>query len=51
MEFIELPAENISMESKRKIFWESAVDFYRFPDGYLPTEFTEATDKPLVPKD
>ena len=24
------------------------VDFYRFPDGYLPTEFTEATDVPLT---
>ena len=48
MEFIELTPENISLESKQKIFWDNAIDFYRFPEGYLPSQFTEATDKPLV---
>lgn len=48
MEFLELTPENITLESKQKIFWDNAVDFYRFPDGYLPTDFKEATDKPLV---
>ena len=39
-----LEPELISDESKRKIMWDNAVDFYRFPDGYLPTEFVEATE-------
>jgi predicted TIM-barrel fold metal-dependent hydrolase len=32
----------IADESKRRILWDNAIDFYRFPDGYLPDEFEEA---------
>ncbi len=38
-EFIDLLPDQLSEESKRKIFWDNALDFYRFPDDYLPTEF------------
>ncbi len=48
MEFMNLAPKLISMDSKAKILWDNAVDFYRFPDGYLPTEFHEATDEPLT---
>jgi predicted TIM-barrel fold metal-dependent hydrolase len=37
-----LAQEKLSDESKRKILWDNAVDFYRFPDGYLPDKFEEA---------
>jgi predicted TIM-barrel fold metal-dependent hydrolase len=47
-EFLNLRPDLITMESKTRILWDNAVDFYRFPDGYLPTEFHEATDEPLV---
>jgi hypothetical protein len=33
----------VSDESKRKILWDNALDFYQFPESYLPTEFKEAT--------
>jgi len=39
--FLDLP--KISDESKRKILWDNALDLYRFPEGYLPSEFIEAT--------
>ena len=42
--FLDLEPELISTESKRKILWDNSVDFYRFPDDYLPTEFIEATE-------
>ena len=38
-----LSQERISEESKRKILWDNAIDFYRFPETYLPTKFEEAT--------
>ena len=47
-EFMALAPDLISMDSKAKILWDNAVEFYRFPDGYLPTEFHEATDEPLT---
>ena len=28
---------------KRKILWDNSIDLYRFPEGYLPDEFIEAT--------
>jgi predicted TIM-barrel fold metal-dependent hydrolase len=34
--FLELRPDLISDDSKRKILWDNAVDFYRFPAGYLP---------------
>ena len=37
-----LDQEKLSDESKRKILWDNAIDFYRFPDGYLPSDFEEA---------
>ena len=46
-EFMNLLPDQITMESKAKILWDNALDYYRFPDGYLPTEFHEATDLPL----
>ena len=40
--FLDLLPDLISEESKRKILWENAVDLYRFPADYLPTDFVEA---------
>lgn len=40
--FLELAPDQISDESKRKILWDNALDFYRLPESYLPTEFAEA---------
>jgi predicted TIM-barrel fold metal-dependent hydrolase len=39
-----LRQERLSEESKRKILWDNAVDFYRFPDSHMPTKFEEATE-------
>ena len=39
--FLDLP--KLSEESKRKILWDNAVDFYRFPEDVLPKEFEDAT--------
>ena len=39
-----LEPELISNESKRKIMWQNALDFYRFPEEMLPSEFIEATE-------
>ena len=47
LEFLELDPDRISMDSKRKILWDNAVDFYRFPDSHMPTEFIEATAVPV----
>ena len=38
-----LDQEKISDESKRKILWDNALDFYRFDEKDLPTEYLEAT--------
>ncbi len=35
--------ERFSDESKRKILWENAVDFYRFPESHMPSTFEEAS--------
>lgn len=35
-EFLALLPDQISDDSKRKVLWDNAVDFYRFPDEYLP---------------
>lgn len=40
--FLELPKDLLSDESKRKILWDNAIDFYRLPESYLPTEYVEA---------
>jgi predicted TIM-barrel fold metal-dependent hydrolase len=39
-----LGQKRLSDESKRKILWDNAIDFYRFPDTHLPTTFEEAKD-------
>ncbi|GAA4966970.1 hypothetical protein GCM10023205_34580 [Yinghuangia aomiensis] len=44
-EFLGQGAHILSDASKRKILWDNPVDFYRFPDAYLPTDLTEATDR------
>jgi uncharacterized protein len=41
--FLRLRPDLISEDSKRKILWQNAVDFYRFPDGYLPERPETAT--------
>jgi predicted TIM-barrel fold metal-dependent hydrolase len=37
-----LDQERVSRESKRKILWDNAVDFYRFPQSHMPARFDEA---------
>lgn len=39
--FLELP--KVSIESKTKILWKNALEFYQFPESMLPKEFHEAT--------
>jgi uncharacterized protein len=39
---LDLAPDQISAESKRKILWDNALDLYRLPETYLPTEFAEA---------
>jgi predicted TIM-barrel fold metal-dependent hydrolase len=42
--FLHLRPDLIDAESKRKILWDNALDFYRFPAEYLPEHtFTEAS--------
>jgi predicted TIM-barrel fold metal-dependent hydrolase len=41
-EFINLRPDEITVESKRKIFWDNAIDLYRFPEGYVPKEILDA---------
>ena len=36
-----LGQEKLSDESKRRILWDNAVDFYRFPEKLMPTRFDE----------
>ncbi len=38
-----LDQDKISDESKRKILWDNALDFYRFPETLMPKSFEEAT--------
>ena len=40
-----LGQKRLSDESKRKILWDNAMDFYRFPDTHLPAKFEEAKRK------
>jgi len=37
-----LAQADVTDESKRKILWDNAIEFYRFPDELLPSEFVEA---------
>jgi predicted TIM-barrel fold metal-dependent hydrolase len=39
--FLALAPEQISDDNKRKILWDNAVDFYRFPESMLPTSFVD----------
>jgi predicted TIM-barrel fold metal-dependent hydrolase len=41
-EFLSLTPDQISLDSKRKILWDNAMDFYRFPDEYVPSKFVDA---------
>jgi predicted TIM-barrel fold metal-dependent hydrolase len=36
-----LGQKRLSDESKRKILWDNAINFYRFPVTHLPTKFEE----------
>ncbi len=38
----------VGTESKRRILWDNAIDFYRFPSGWLPDKFEEATTGEIV---
>ncbi len=38
-----LEQERVGDESKRKILWDNAVEFYRFPDELMPTTYEEAS--------
>jgi uncharacterized protein len=42
-EFLSLRPDLISMDSKRKILWDDAVDLYRFPESMMPTTFAEGS--------
>jgi hypothetical protein len=46
--FFGLRPDLLPMSSKQKILWDNAVDFYRFPAGYLPKEFVDAGRTALV---
>ena len=37
-EFWNLRPDELSVESKAKIWWDNAVDLYRFPDSHVPEE-------------
>ncbi len=37
-----LDQERVSEASKRRILWDNAVDFYRFPESHMPGTFEEA---------
>jgi predicted TIM-barrel fold metal-dependent hydrolase len=39
--FLKLLPDQLSMESKRKILWDNAIDLYRFPADYLPGRLAE----------
>lgn len=39
--FLDLMPDEISDVSKRKILWDNAIDLYRLPESYLPTDFKE----------
>lgn len=41
--FLSLLPEQISNDSKRRILWDNPLAFYRFPDDYLPSEFSEGS--------
>jgi predicted TIM-barrel fold metal-dependent hydrolase len=38
-----LDQDRVSVESKKRILWDNAVDFYRFAPEYLPTTFEEVS--------
>ncbi len=40
-----LAQDGISDENKRKILWDNAIDFYRFPESLMPTKFEESTPR------
>ncbi len=39
-----LSQERLTDQSKRKILWDNALDFYRFPDSHMPTDFIEVEE-------
>ena len=42
-EFLWLEPELISIDSKRKILWDDAIDLYRFPESMMPTTFAKGS--------
>ncbi len=45
-EFLGLTPDAISDDSKRRILWDNAIDLYRFPESYIPTDLIEPPAKP-----
>jgi predicted TIM-barrel fold metal-dependent hydrolase len=45
--FLALEPELIPLESKGKILWDNAVDFYRLPESMMPPTFAEGTSTPI----
>jgi predicted TIM-barrel fold metal-dependent hydrolase len=41
--FVDLPSDILSDESKRKIIWDNPIEFYQFPESYIPKTFAEGT--------
>ena len=41
--FLALEPELISKDSKRRILWDNALDFYRFPDEMIPGDLLSPT--------
>jgi predicted TIM-barrel fold metal-dependent hydrolase len=39
--FLSLLPEQIGDDSKRRILWDNPLEFYRFPDEYIPSELIE----------
>jgi predicted TIM-barrel fold metal-dependent hydrolase len=37
-----LALDGVEDASKRRILWDNAIDFYRFPDELIPASFEEA---------
>jgi predicted TIM-barrel fold metal-dependent hydrolase len=37
-----LGLKELTLDNKRHILWDNAIDLYRFPPGYLPEKFVEA---------
>jgi predicted TIM-barrel fold metal-dependent hydrolase len=44
--FLDLAPDELSEDSKRKILWDNPIEFYRFPESYIPTDLTAPAPAP-----